>query len=144
MPNIVMEVANRDGPVLMPLPPDREQLANRLAAYVALLGFAHPVSRVLAAEREQRITHPPTPLLEAPERAAWHDTLRDPTPAPDRQQRRQQFRPPFRDLGADVGGERPRLRIFRSRVKFDSDEATGQVLRDRQAVPRQDHQGGSI
>jgi hypothetical protein len=117
MPNIIVEAANRDGQVLMPLSPDREQLGNCLAAYVARLGFADPIGRVLAAEREQRITHPPTPLLEAPERAAWHDALGDPAPAPDRQQRRQQFRPPFRDLGADV--------VVNGRASEAPTEATG-------------------
>jgi hypothetical protein len=60
-----MEVSDDDGSGLVTLPPDLEQIGGGLATPVPLLGLADPLGGILAAERQQRIAHPLTPLLEA-------------------------------------------------------------------------------
>ena len=144
MSDVVMKIASRDGPALMAFPPDRKQLGNRLTAPVALLGLSDPIGWVLAAQRKQGVSYPSAPLLKASKRAARHDAMGSPTPAPDRQRGGEQFRSPVGHVGPDVGRERSRLGVFRSRVELDGDKAAGKVLRYGQPVTRQDHQGGGV
>jgi hypothetical protein len=44
-----MELANRDGSVLVLLPPDGKDIGERLAAAVTLFRLANPSDRVLTA-----------------------------------------------------------------------------------------------
>ena len=103
LPHVDMKLAHRDWLVAVPLPPDRKQVSKHLPAPIAFFGLAHPFGWVLAAEREQRIAHPPAPLCKASERDAGLDVRRNSAPAPDREERGEQFFAPLRDLDADIG-----------------------------------------
>lgn len=109
--DLIVEVANGGRTVAMPVPPKREQLGDNLSPVVAFLSLADTIGRVLASKRQQWIAHPPAPLLEATERTARLEVLVQATPAPDRQDRVEELRPPVRDFGADIGREASRLRV---------------------------------
>ncbi len=128
--HVVMQMALRNRVLAVAFPPDREQIGERLPAPVSLLRLAHPFGRIAAPEGQQRIAHPTTPLLEAPEPKAGLDVGGNPSPPPDRQQRGQQLLASRRHLGADVRFERARLRIFSARIEVHRDEAPGEVFRD--------------
>ena len=62
-----MEITNGDRPAAMGLPPDREEVGDRLPAGVMLLRFTGPFCDVSASKREQGVAHPPPPSLKAAE-----------------------------------------------------------------------------
>ena len=75
----------------MMLPPRSEQVGD--ASTTGILGFKlrDAIDRILASEREQRVTAPRGPLLEAPKRlAAVVDRILS-APPPDCERRRQQL-----------------------------------------------------
>src|SRR5262249_34689863 len=113
--------------------------SDDVSSPVALFGLAHPRGRIPTAERQQWITHPPAPLAKAAERGAALYAGRNPAPFPDRQQGREQFRTPCRYFGADIDGERPRLRVLGPWIELHGHETSREVFRDRQAVSGQDH-----
>ena len=65
MPDVLVQIAHSDRLIAMALPPDGKQSRERLPTAVALLGLADALDRILAAERQEGVAHPPTPLLEA-------------------------------------------------------------------------------
>jgi hypothetical protein len=98
-----VELAGSDRVVVVPVPPDREQLGDCLPAPVALLRLADPLDGVLTTQSQQRVAHPPAPLRKASECDAGLDVRRNSAPAPDREERGEQFFAPLRDLDADIG-----------------------------------------
>jgi hypothetical protein len=51
VPDVLVQLARGHGPIPVTLPPDGEQVRDRLPATVALLRLADPLRRVLAAQR---------------------------------------------------------------------------------------------
>ena len=84
--HVVIEVAQGNRLVAVPLPPDRKQICERLPPPVAFLRLAHTLGRVVAAKRQQGIANPSAPLCEAAEWKAGLNIGRCPAPPPDRQQ----------------------------------------------------------
>ena len=122
------------GRVLRPLAGDRRAA---LASLTRSTGSQQP--RVSSGSRTQRdhCSKEPSgsPVLRSEATTA---------PAPDRQRRRQQLHPPVPDLIADVGGERPRLRVFSARIEVHRDEPPSKVFRDRQAIAGEDYEGRGV
>jgi hypothetical protein len=83
MPHIVMKLANRDGAVLVHVPPDGNDVGERLASTVPLFSLTHPRNWILTTQRQQWIADPTGPLLKAAERKAGFDILCYSTPTPD-------------------------------------------------------------
>jgi hypothetical protein len=82
---VLMKIAKRDRLLAVPRPPEIKQFGDCLPPPIALFRLADPQRRVLAAEREQRVAYPLTPLLEAAQRQAPLQIRLQASPPPDRE-----------------------------------------------------------
>ena len=95
--HVLVQVADGNGAAAMMIVPGLEQLADELPLRIPRLGAAHLLDDILAAKRQQRVTNPPGPTLEAAQGLARRQR-RASAPAPDREQGGEQFGPLRQDF----------------------------------------------
>src|SRR5262245_48680753 len=105
--------------VSMVLPPCQIKISDDLALPISLLGLADPFGGILAAKRKQRITDPPTPLLETAQRSTRRKIRALSSPAPNGQRCGQQPIPVFGHVAANISRESPRLGVLGAGIELD-------------------------
>src|SRR5262249_10108893 len=119
--------------VAVMIPPGRKEFTDPLPPSVALLRLADSFGDIFAAKRDQGIGDRPATLLETAQREDRRQNRLEPSPAPNGKGGCQKFVSVLSNLGENFGFERSRLGIFRSWVKYHSNEPARQVLRDPQS-----------
>jgi len=115
--------------IAVPAIPSREKLANTLQVRVMRLDDLDLLDRIAAAEFQQWVTNPFTPVLIAAERSPPLDRGRIlAAEAPDRQHRGHQFGATLFDPAKKSGTERPRFRVLALRIEFTANKPARQVL----------------
>src|SRR5262245_35944601 len=123
-----MEVGHAHRLASMVLPPCLIKISDDLALPILLLGLADPFGGILAAKRKQRITDPPTPLLETAQRSTSRKIRPLSSPAPNGQRSGQQPIPVRYEVAVNISRESPCLGVLGAGIELDRKKAACQIL----------------